>query len=501
MHTNANLAPISAADPWAGDLFGRKAEAQLLIDYIQSVGGRVNLREDHAGFTIAVDADYGIGKSYFLRRLAIDLAEHHPVAFIDAWSDDLADEPLTAIAATLKKALAPLISKSSQISNKWDIVAKKTGAVAKIAALGLIKKGLGVLITSPAADAVEGVIKELAQTDAELVADAIKDAGKDVASDTIDELSKKSAKALMDERIAAFENGQQAIIELKRSLVDLVAALSSQGKRAPIVIIIDELDRCRPTYAVKLLEELKHLFDIPGLVFILGMHANQLSHSVAGAYGPGFEGEAYLRRFINRQYKLSYPDMSPLISHLMNQYGIERSKLRFLPVRDSNNYVDNDPDASIMIARYMKDYGMTARSVFSVMDLIQTSVAISNNSLFLPYLLPMILNKSSGRNVHNDIPLASYRGWTYVLHGGRFDDEPQVYPPEQVFKEMSKYARWSFRQVREASNGGDLLANIAEGVWGGQQSISSLPRYPDLMEAVGRFSNPTVDIPEVDPST
>ncbi len=87
--------------------------------------------------------------------------------------------------------------------------------------------------------------------------------------------------------------------DLKASLSSLVASVG-EGKRPPVIIIVDELDRCRPTYAVKLLEEIKHAFDVHGLVFILGMNGEQLGHSLSGAYGPGFNGPAYLSRFISR---------------------------------------------------------------------------------------------------------------------------------------------------------------------------------------------------------
>ena len=92
---------------WEGDLFNRKEEAINLIAYLESVVARPTIREDKRAYAVAIDAGYGEGKSFFLKRLANHIGLNHPVAFVDAWADDLADEPLTALAATLEDALKP----------------------------------------------------------------------------------------------------------------------------------------------------------------------------------------------------------------------------------------------------------------------------------------------------------------------------------------------------------------------------------------------------------
>ena len=52
-------------DIWADDLFDRRADAEAIMSYLQSVAGRPAIREDHRGFTLAIDAEYGTGKSFF----------------------------------------------------------------------------------------------------------------------------------------------------------------------------------------------------------------------------------------------------------------------------------------------------------------------------------------------------------------------------------------------------------------------------------------------------
>jgi Cdc6-like AAA superfamily ATPase len=299
------------------DLFERREEAEQLIAYIESVAGRLSMREDKRAFTIAINAPYGEGKSFFLRRLAEHLSINHPVAYIDAWSDDLADEPLTALAATLKIALDPF-GNSTEVQKRLARFMSKTGAVAKIVGWGLLRRGAGMAITSKAVDAAEEVLADVSDSVRDTLENGLKEAGNGSVDDAVAGTKRVNSQALMEARIATFEDGKQAIRNMKDSLTEIVEALEKDGShnQSPIVIVIDELDRCRPTYAVKLLEEIKHLFDVPGIVFVLAIHSEQLGHSIAGAYGPGFDGRAYLKRFIDREYRLATPPLAPLLERL-----------------------------------------------------------------------------------------------------------------------------------------------------------------------------------------
>ncbi|CEQ09740.1 Predicted P-loop ATPase [[Clostridium] sordellii] len=71
-----------------------------------------------------------------------------------------------------------------------------------------------------------------------------------------------------------------------------------------IVFFIDELDRCRPKFAIKLLETVKHLFDIKNIIFIIALDKGQLAHSIATIYGQNMDTDGYLRRFFDLDYKL-----------------------------------------------------------------------------------------------------------------------------------------------------------------------------------------------------
>lgn len=91
-----------------------------------------------------------------------------------------------------------------------------------------------------------------------------------------------------------------------------------------MIFIIDELDRCNPHYAVKVLERIKHLFNIPNIIFVLSIDKEQLSNSIRGYYGSeSINADEYLKRFIDIEYALPDPDVEKFCSYLYDYYGFE----------------------------------------------------------------------------------------------------------------------------------------------------------------------------------
>lgn len=92
-------------------------------------------------------------------------------------------------------------------------------------------------------------------------------------------------------------------------------------EKKPLIFIIDELDRCNPHYAVKTLERIKHLFNIPNIVFVLSIDKEQLSNSVRGYYGSDLiNADEYLKRFIDIEYTLPDPNVDSFSKYLYDYY-------------------------------------------------------------------------------------------------------------------------------------------------------------------------------------
>ena len=87
--------------------------------------------------------------------------------------------------------------------------------------------------------------------------------------------------------------------------------------------MIDELDRCRPIYAVELLEVAKHLFSVPGVIFVPAINRSELAHSIRSLYGDGFDAEGYLHRFFDVDFQLPDPDRKAFISAMLDSMQID----------------------------------------------------------------------------------------------------------------------------------------------------------------------------------
>lgn len=71
-----------------------------------------------------------------------------------------------------------------------------------------------------------------------------------------------------------------------------------------LVIFIDELDRCRPNFAIEMLERIKHYFDDDRIIFIASVNREQLIHSISKYYGTNFDSTGYLDKFFDRNVYL-----------------------------------------------------------------------------------------------------------------------------------------------------------------------------------------------------
>lgn len=111
----------------------------------------------------------------------------------------------------------------------------------------------------------------------------------------------------------------------------LDSLLPEKGNR--LVVFIDELDRCKPSYAVKLLERIKHYFSNDRITFVFSINANELQNTIKRYYGENFDACRYLDRFFDLRVSLPPADM--------------RRYYRSLNFNDSHYTVDRVIDAVI----------------------------------------------------------------------------------------------------------------------------------------------------------
>ena len=108
---------------------------------------------------------------------------------------------------------------------------------------------------------------------------------------------------------------------MKRQLAELAAEVQAESGK-PLFFIIDELDRCRPTFAIELLERVKHIFDVPNIVFVFGINRDQLTKSLCSVYGE-IDADEYLRRFFDMSFLLPNADPGKFCAFLAQKHGLD----------------------------------------------------------------------------------------------------------------------------------------------------------------------------------
>ncbi|XQW86288.1 P-loop NTPase fold protein [Thalassotalea piscium] len=170
-----------------------------------------------------------------------------------------------------------------------------------------------------------------------------KDLEKDVAK-TVSSITTKAAEFALKEHINTKDSIEKFKVNLK-DLVDYIAAETDY--KLPLFILVDELDRCRPNYAIELLETIKHLFEVKGVYFIIATASHQLSHSINAVYGNNFESKRYLNRFFDQEYQLTEPKHYIYCSFLFDKEISDASKLK--TVLPDNCYKKNDKEVNMNV--------------------------------------------------------------------------------------------------------------------------------------------------------
>jgi hypothetical protein len=292
----------------------------------------------------------------------------------------------------------------------------------------------------------------------------------------------------MERELAHFRDAKLAVEHLKTALASLISTLRADGAQPPVFVIIDEIDRCRPTYAIKLFEEIKHLLDVDGLVFVFGTNQRALAKSVAGAYGPEFDGWLYLRRLINRTYRLKEPNLEPLIESIFHQLKIPLNRLAFPTLVIGANRGITIP-ASRVVADYMKMYDRQPRDAYFVVETLQTCLALTGSEpLMLGYLLPLILSSMMETYTGGIIEPESWgTPWSINTLGGPINAADYA-------RKIRTYSGQSARDLMGRINSGtddgvaiDVFKLIYEGDKSRFPELANPREYPKLLQTVARF--------------
>lgn len=247
---------------------------------------------------MVIDGGWGTGKTEFCQKLIRLMQQQHPdyrPVYIDAFRSDHSGEPLLALLAEIIKTCTPEDTgeqPSEQRKNITRKVAKAAGFVMKTVA----KAAVGHVLKQNMEDLAEGMSQIINdEQEAKNAAATVAGAATILASHAIDATIDATVEALLKEQI-----------EAEKNLETLKACLKELAADKPIILFIDELDRCRPDYAVDMLEVIKHVFDVENVKVVLVTNTKQLRAAINHRYGMEVDAQKYLDKFL--KYSFALPD-------------------------------------------------------------------------------------------------------------------------------------------------------------------------------------------------
>ncbi|WP_157003050.1 KAP family P-loop NTPase fold protein [Ralstonia sp. A12] len=280
--------------PFEGDVLGRRRLAEQLTGYLARL---------RTGAVIALDAPWGEGKTWFARHWSAYLRrEGFRFGWIDAFENDYVEDPFLLLAAEVRRLSAADQSLAERLGSQAAQVGKALMPMAAKMTLNLVGRAVGT------EDLVGEWGEQLAKAG---------DKGGDVA------------QAWVKQRIEQHDKERDSMRAFRRELETFARGTDDK----PVVIIIDELDRCRPAFAVRLLERIKHYFEVPNLVFVLVMNRRQLETAVKGVYGAETDATIYLGKFLHlslalprvRSWELDHGShfMRGFVAHVLRRYNFQ----------------------------------------------------------------------------------------------------------------------------------------------------------------------------------
>lgn len=254
---------------------------------------------------VSIDAPWGMGKSTFLRMWKNELDSYNQeetecqeplftrstnsCIYYNAWENDYYENAFIPLLFTMCGSLSTEIDEKEE--KKLSLLQKVVGAAAGV--LGYFTcvsttqdQGLATAVGGLAGAATESIMKMFKKEDLDAI----------------------SQNFLKD-------------IEMRQDFRNAVSDLAQEAGK--LFFFIDELDRCKPLFAIQTLECIKHFFNIPNVVFVFATDISQLARSVAGVYGQGINAGGYLSKFFDYQLHLPTPNVYDIMLYAYPRISID----------------------------------------------------------------------------------------------------------------------------------------------------------------------------------
>ena len=348
---SANTRTYVGETAFANDKFSRKQLAEKLTDYLSRLND---------GAVLAIDAPWGEGKTWFGKNWEKQLKDDdYKTIYIDAFEQDYIDDTFMLLASEFTELL------NDEEDNKTKVqLVEKASQVAKVTLSMGTKIGINLatrlfLGQVNMTEEIEKAVEEAGNKSADITSNWIKDKFNDYSQD------------------------KQTIQAFKKELSEYAVK-----QEKPVIIFVDELDRCKPDFAVSLIERIKHFFDVPNIVFVLLLNREQLEKAVKGVYGSETDASTYLGKFVNFFFSLPHArqnnhnserKLSQFIEQTMQKYKFQR---------------ENQHDGFINYIKFwVPRFNMSLRDIEKAVALYAFAYPTGELTYLLTYLIVLKIKK------------------------------------------------------------------------------------------------------------
>ncbi|WP_371751944.1 P-loop NTPase fold protein [Snodgrassella alvi] len=326
---------IDADNPFKNDALDREENITVLTQFITSF---------EQSIVLCIDGGWGQGKTTFIKMWQQYLKNQHiPTIYFNAWESDYTDDALIALIGEISLSIKELEFQDKTKAEKiiariYEYTANLTKVVLPSVTNLSIKALFGCFTNTNELAKALGALSE----------------------------------SLVKEQIKKYEKSRKTLSKFKEELSKLAQCYTGGDKQKPLVIFIDELDRCRPDFAIEVLEKAKHLFNVDNIIFVLATDKTQLGHSIRAVYGQGLDVNGYLRRFIDFDYLL------PLSNHTYIEYLINKYSLKKYLLKKETHYIDPKSFLENMVDKY----NLTLREQEAFCNIFNIIVRTKNDAWF-----------------------------------------------------------------------------------------------------------------------
>jgi hypothetical protein len=348
------------------DIFGLKPFGDQLTRLVSAL-------EDPT--VLLLDGKWGTGKTTFVKMWCGELTKAGiPNIYFDAFANDYHEDAFLTVAGEIVARAEELKPKRRKLVNSFT---KRAVEVAKVLGRASLKVGIraasaGVLT----GEEIEGI---------NFSAETAKAAGEETAK-AVDELLKASLENHNADRLT-FDAFRKSLSDLANELsVSLQksdpATSETHTPTCPCVFIIDELDRCRPSFSLELLEKIKHFFSVPHFVFLLVSSLDQLEIAVRDAYG-NIDSRTYLEKFYHLRL-------------LLPVTGADRTGRPNLGASRYLNYLlkqisPASPDYVTILEKFSRVHPLSFRTLGRIHSYLHiTTISMPKNTVFFPDVISVL---------------------------------------------------------------------------------------------------------------